>query len=417
MALTELAVKQASPKEKDYKMTDEKGMFLLIKKNGSKYWRLKYRNPHTKKEKVLALGVYPTVGLKQARLKRADAKELLSKGIDPGDHKKSTKSSQGDAAANSFGVITEEWFVKQQMSWAPATIKKHRALLNNDLIPYLESRPISELETWELLGVLNRIIDRGAIDSAHKCRQILNQICRYAKQTGRSKHNPASDLTGALPERKTTHRAAITDPSGFGKLLVDIDAYKGTHIIRTMLALAPLVFQRPGELASMEWSEIDFDGGCWNIPVAKKKERNKREGDHTVPLSKQAQELLSDIRPLTGHHQYVFPNQRDYKKHANTESINKALREMGYNTKEVHCFHGFRASARTMLDEQLGLRVEWIEHQLAHTVKDPLGRAYNRTKHLPQRIDMMQRWSDYLDNLKRQVLAGNVITASFVNEA
>lgn len=413
MPLTELAVKQAKAKEKDYKLSDERGMFLLVKKNSSKYWRLKYRHPHTKKERVLALGVYPDVSLKIARQKREEAKDLLSKGLDPNDHKRATKAALSVAASNSFESMANEWFSKQVTTWAPATTKKHRALLDNDLIPFLGPRPINELETYELLGVLNRIVDRKAMDTAHKCRQILNQICRYAKQTGRSKHNPATDLAGALPEKNTQHRAAITDPAMFGKLLVDIDGYKGTPIIRTMLALAPLLFQRPGELASMEWAELDLTEGYWHIPKSKKKERNKREGDHTVPLSTQAQELLLEIQPLTGRRQYVFPNQRNYAKHASPESVNKALRDMGYSTKDQHCFHGFRASARTMLDEQLSLRVEWIEHQLAHTVRDPLGRAYNRTKHLPQRIDMMQRWANYLDDLKTQTLAGNVITATF----
>jgi len=413
MPLTELAVKQAKSKEKDYKLSDEKGLFLLVKKNGSKYWRLKYRHPQTKKERMLALGVYPAVGLKDARQKREDARSLLSEGVDPSTHKQAVKSAKGEAHSNSFGAIANEWFIKQELSWAPATTKKHRALLANDLLPYLLDRPISELETWELLSVLNRVVDRGAMDTAHKCRQILNQICRYAKQTGRTKQNPAVDLVGALPEKKTQHRAAIVEPQKFGKLLVDIDAYTGTPIIRTMLALAPLVFQRPGELAAMEWIELDLDEGFWHIPKNKKKERNKREGDHTVPLPEQAVELLRDIEPLTGHRRYVFPNQRDYEKHASPESINKALRELGYSTSSDHCFHGFRASARTMLDEQLGLRVEWIEHQLAHSVKDPLGRAYNRTKHLPQRIEMMQRWASYLDDLKSQTLAGNVITANF----
>ncbi len=413
MALTELAIKQTKPQDKKYRLADGGGLNLEIMPTGAKYWRLRYRHPQTQKSRELAIGVYPTVSLKEARQKREDAKDLLTNGVDPGEHKKATKAAQGASAANSFALISTEWFNKQATSWAPATLKKHKALLANDLVPYLGSRPISEIETWELLGTLNRITDRGAIDTAHKCRQILNQICRYAKQTGRTQHNPASDLAGALPEKRTQHRPAITDPAQFGKLLTDIDAYKGTPIIRTLLALAPLLFQRPGELAAMEWQELDLEGGYWHIPQSKKKERNKREGDHTVPLPRQALELLRDIKLLTGHRQHVFTNQRDHSKHANPESVNKALRDMGYSSKETHCFHGFRASARTMLDEQLGLRVEWIEHQLAHTVKDPLGRAYNRTKHLPQRIDMMQRWANYLDELKSQTLAGNVITARF----
>lgn len=413
MPLTELAVKQAKPQGKDFKLSDDQGLFLLVTTKGAKYWRLKYRHPQTRKEKQLALGVYPRVGLKEARQKRREAKDLLEKGVDPSAHKQLVKSARGMAVGDSFGAIANEWFIKQEISWAPTTTKKHRALLDNDLLPYLAVRPISELETWELLGTLNRIVDRGAMDTAHKCRQILNQICRYGKQTGRSKHNPAADLVGALPTKRTQHRAAITDPQKFGRLLVDIDAYAGTPIIRTMLALAPLLFQRPGELAAMEWEEIDLGNGYWHIPQHKKKERNQREGDHIVPLPQQAQELLRDLQPLTGHRRYVFPNQRNYEKHASPESINKALRDMGYCTSTEQCFHGFRACARTMLDERLGLRVEWIEQQLAHTVRDPLGRAYNRTKHLPQRIDMMQRWGNYLDELKASTLAGNVIRADF----
>lgn len=413
MAVTELAVKQAKPRDKKYRLADGGGLALEVMPTGAKYWRLRYRHPQTQKARELAIGVYPAVGLKEARQKAAEAKDLLARGVDPSGHKRVEKATRGEALANSFGSLANEWFIKQELSWAPATTKKHRALLDNDLLPYLAVRPISELETWELLGALNRIVDRGAMDTAHKCRQILNQICRYAKQTGRSKHNPAADLAGALPEKQTKHRAAITDPKQFGKLLVDIDAYRGTLIIRTMPALAPMLFQRPGELASMEWSELDLENGHWLIPKAKKKERNKREGDHIVPLPSQAVVLLQDLMPLTGHRRYVFPNQRDYEKHASPESVNKALRDMGYSTSDTQCFHGFRASARTMLDEQLGLKVEWIEHQLAHAVRDPLGRAYNRTKHLPQRTTMMQRWANYQDELRAQALAGNVITANF----
>lgn len=353
MPLTELAVKQSKPREKDYKLTDAHGLFLLVTAKGSKYWRYKYRDTFTRKEKLLALGVYPAVGLKEARKKHRDARELVDRGVDPGEYKKLLKSAQATAVDNSFLAIATEWFSKQAVSWAPATTKKHRALLDNDLLPYLGRRPISELETWELLGTLNRIVDRGAMDTAHKCRQILNQICRYAKQTGRSKENPAADLVGALPSKRTQHRAAITDPREFGQLLIDIDAYSGTPIIRTMLALAPLLFQRPGELAAMEWAEVDLDNGYWHIPLHKKKERNQSEGDHIVPLPRQARELLQDLHLLTGRRQYVFPNWRDYTKHASPESVNKALRDLGYCTSTKQCFHGFRASARTMLDEQL----------------------------------------------------------------
>lgn len=227
MALTELTIKQSKPKEKKYRLADGGGLCLEVMPIGAKYWRLRYRHPQTKKDRELAIGVYPNVGLKEARQKTTDAKELLSKGIDPSAHKQIEKLNKGQAHENSFTSLANEWFVKQASTWAPATTKKHRALLDNDLIPYLGVRPISDLETWELLGVLNRIVDRGAMDTAHKCRQILNQVCRYAKQTGRTKNNPAIDLIGALPARNVKHRAAIIDPKAFGALLVDIDAYKG----------------------------------------------------------------------------------------------------------------------------------------------------------------------------------------------
>lgn len=420
MALTDPKVKQAKPKEKMYRLYDQGGLYLQVQPNGSKYWRWKYR--FAGKEKVLALGVYASnnhkhLSLKDARKNCQTAKNQLEQGIDPTRAKAIHKATKAQESLNNFSHIAEMWYDKQFTNWAPATAKKSRALLNNDLLPYLKLRPITDIETWELVSVLNRIVERGAIDTAHKCRQILNQICRFAKQTGITKQNPAIDLEGVLPQRKVTHRAAITEPAAFAQLLVDIERYQGTAITRTMLALAPLLFQRPGELAAMEWDELDLENAYWHIPQSKKKERNKREGDHLVPLPKQAVELITDLKPLTGHRQYVFPNQRNPKKHANPESINKALRIMGYDTGTQQCFHGFRASARTMLDEQLGLRVEWIEHQLAHTVRDPLGRAYNRTKHLPERIDMMERWGNYLDELKKQTLSGNVIITDFSKKA
>ncbi len=280
-------------------------------------------------------------------------------------------------------------------------------------MPYLGKRPIAEIETYELAGCLNRIVDRGSVETAHKARSIIGQVCRYAKQTGRIKHNPASDLTGMLPPKRKSHRAAIVEPEAFGRLLVAIEQYEGSHIIRTALGLAPLLFQRPGEVCAMEWAELDFDNAKWVIPQEKKKERNQIQSDHIVPLSQQAIALLKDIQPLTGRSRFVFPNQRNHEKPIPTDSLNKALKLMGYDTQKQHCAHGFRASARTMLDEQLQLRVEWIEQQLAHKVKDTLGNAYNRTKYLPERIELMQRWADYCDNLKQQALSGNVVTASF----
>ncbi|MAY00382.1 MAG: integrase [Oceanospirillaceae bacterium] len=410
--LKDTKIKALEAKEKDYKVSDTGGLFLLIKTTGAKYWRQKYR--FMGKEKLLAIGTYPSVTLKQARKAQEEAKDLLKAGIDPSLYRKQQKARRELEADNSFSAIAREWHARQSNTWAPITARRNLDLIEKDLLPQLGKRPISELQTFELVGCLNRIIDRGAIETAHKARQIVNQVCRYAKQTGRLEHNPASDLAGAIPPKKVTHMAAITEPKAFGQLLVDIDSYKGSHILRTALALAPLLFQRPGELCGMEWSELDLEQGLWTIPREKKKERNQVEGDHIVPLSEQALALLIDLQPITGRSQMVFPNQRDHSRAIRTESLNKALRTLGYDTRTQQCAHGFRASARTMLDEQLNLRIEWIEHQLAHKVRDTLGNAYNRTKHLPERVQMMQRWADYLDNLKRQFLAGNVVTANFV---
>jgi len=413
--LTDSKIKAATIKEKDYKLSDSGGLFLQIKTNGSKYWRLKYR--FAGKEKLLSIGVYPKVSLASARKHRDTAKDQLKDGLDPSLVKKQEKDRKHLESVNTFSAVATEWHSKQIGRWSDSTAKRQQALLDKDINPYLGDRVLREIETFELVGCLNRIVDRGALETAHKARQVINQICRYAKQTGRIKHNPASDLAGTIPAKKPKHMAAITVPEDFGKLLVSIDSYSGTHIIRTALRLAPLLFQRPGELCSMEWSEIDIDNAIWIIPRSKKKERNQIEGDHIVPLSSQALELILDIKPLTGRSKFVFPNQRNHDAPIRTESLNKALRIIGYDTKQEQCAHGFRASARTMLDEQLQLRIDWIEHQLAHKVRDALGSAYNRTKHLPERQTMMQKWANYLDNLKKQTLAGNVISASFQKDA
>lgn len=411
MALSATEVKQAKPKEKDYKLSDSAGLYLFVRTTGAKYWRLAYR--FNGKQKTLALGIYPDLSLADARTLRDTARNQRALGLDPSEVKKNTKIEQRAASENSFQLLANEWYTKQENHWAQTTARKRRALLDNDLIPYLGKHNVNELQTFDLLKCLQRIENRGAIETAHNGRQALNQIFRYAKQTQRCRENPAIDLIGALKKKVVKHRAAITDPMEFGTLLVKIEQYEGSHIIRTMLALAPLLFQRSGEIAAMEWSEIDIENKLWNIPKEKKKERNKREDDHLVPLSNQAIALLLDIEPLTGRNKYVFPNQKDHEKHASPESVNKALRIMGYDTAKEQSFHGFRASARTMLDERLGFRVDWIEHQSGRKVADPMGRAYNRTKHLEQRAGMAQSWADYLDKLRQQALSGNVITASF----
>jgi len=394
MALTDPKVRQAKVEAKAYKLTDEKGLFLLVHPNGSKYWRHKYR--YAGKEKLISYGVYPEVTLAEARRARDESRRLLRENVDPSRLRQTARATLEREAQNTFRALAAEWFEKQRPTWAKTTADKRLALINNDLNPRLGNLSISAIDTHDLLSALQRIEDRGAIDTAHNARQVLNQIFRYAKQTRRVSENPATDLAGALRPKPTKHRPAIVDPVDFGKLLNAIDRYNGTHVVRCLLKLCPLLFQRPGEMIQMKWAEIDWAAAIWHIPA----DKMKMGIAHDVPLSEQSIAILRDLEPLTGHRSYVFPSARDPKGHASPATINSALQKLGYDTKKQHCAHGFRATARTLLDELMGFRLEWIEQQLAHQVRDSLGRAYNRTKHLPQRSEMMQAWADYLDQLK-----------------
>lgn len=411
MALTDTKVKNAKPAEKDYKLYDERGLFVLVKVNGAKYWRLKYMKDG--KEKLLALGVYPEITLKDARDLRDRARTQVAKGIDPNEAKRASKATQN--GIDSFAVIAREWYEKQLPTWAPATAKKRLALLENDLFPWMGNRQIDELTSRDLLTGLQRIENRGAKDTAHNARQVLSQIFRYARVTQRTTNDPVQDLKGALAPKLAKHRPAITDPAELGRMLVKIEQYNGSYIVRALLALCPLLFQRPGEMIAMQWSDLDLEAGEWRYtpPKTVKKTTCPDGTPHTVPLSKQAIGILRELHPLTGQSPFVFPSQRRQGKHASEGTINKALQIMGYDTSKDHCAHGFRSTARTILDEVLGFRVEWIEHQLAHAVRDALGRAYNRTTNLPQRKEMMQKWADYLDGLRLQAQSPNVITANF----
>ena len=406
MALTDTKVKNAKPAEKDYNLYDERGLFVLVKVNGAKYWRLKYMKDG--KEKLLALGVYPEITLKDARDLRDRARTQVAKGIDPNEAKRASKATQN--GIDSFAVIAREWYEKQLPTWAPATAKKRLALLENDLFPWMGNRQIDELTSRDLLTGLQRIENRGAKDTAHNARQVLSQIFRYARVTQRTTNDPVQDLKGALAPKLAKHRPAITDPAELGRMLVKIEQYNGSYIVRALLALCPLLFQRPGEMIAMQWSDLDLEAGEWRYtpPKTIKKTTCPDGTPHTVPLSKQAIGILRELHPLTGQSPFVFPSQRRQGKHASEGTINKALQIMGYDTSKDHCAHGFRSTARTILDEVLGFRAEWIEHQLAHAVRDALGRAYNRTTHLPQRKEMMQKWADYLDYLRASAKNQNV---------
>lgn len=393
MPLTDKAIRNAKPSEKPRKLSDGSGLYLLLQPNGARWWRFKYR--HSGKEKLLSLGTYPDTGLKDAREKCATARKLMANGVDPGEQRKAEKAAGVERGANSFEVIAREWVTKQSGTWVPTHTSKIMLRLENDLFPWIGARAIAELTAPDILNCLRRVEARGAVESAHRILQNCSQIFRYAIATGRTARDPAADLRGALTPVKPTHHSAITDPSAVGGLLRSIDAYHGSLVTRCALQLAPLLFVRPGELRQAEWAEFDLDAGQWNIPA----ERMKMREPHLVPLASQAVAILRELHAFTSQSRYVFPSARTRQRPMSNNAVLSALRRMGY-AKDEMSGHGFRAMARTILDEVLHVRPDYIEHQLAHAVRDPNGRAYNRTAHLRDRKAMMQQWADYLDSLR-----------------
>jgi integrase len=392
--LTDTAIKKLKPKDKAYRVFDGGGMYLEVSPAGGRWWRLKYR--FEKKEKRLSLGIYPDVSLKEAREKRDEARKLLASGVDPGENRKATKAASSDRAANSFEVVAREWYDKHSDGWAPNHSKRVMQLFERDLFPRIGNQPIATVTAPELLCVLRRIESREAVDTAHRARGYCGQVFRYAIATGRAERDPSADLRGALAPVTGSHFAAITEPARVADLLRILDGYKGTPVVMAAIRLAPLVFVRPGELRSAEWASIDLDAGEWRFTTSKTKT------PHIVPLSTQAVAILRDLQPVTGNGRFVFPSARTCARPMSDNAILAAMRSAGIETDEMSG-HGFRAMARTILDEVLGFRPEYIEHQLAHAVHDPNGRAYNRTAFLPERRKMMQAWSDYLDKLKADV--------------
>lgn len=375
------------------KLTDGQGLFLLVKAVG-KYWRMNYR--FAGKQKTLALGVYPAVTLAMARTRRNEARALLANNIDPSQAKRDDKLIRASAAAHTFEAVANEWLGKVAADRTASTQRKVSSRLKNDVFPYLGNKPISTITPRDVLAVVQKMEARGAIDSAHRLKQLCGQVFRYAVAIGQAERDVTVDLKGALAAIQKTHHAAITEPKRVGELMRAISSYKGHVYATAALKLSPLVFVRPGELRSAEWAEFDLDAAEWRIPGRKMKMRL----DHIVPLSTQAVDILRALQPISGGRKYVFPSVRTHAQCMSENTINAALRSMGYS-KEDMTAHGFRAMARTILDEVLGERVDLIEHQLAHAVKDVNGRAYNRTAHLPARREMMQRWADYLDTLRK----------------
>ena len=390
--LSDMKVQKAKPKNKPVTLFDGGGLFLLVTTSGGKLWRFKYR--YDGKQKLLALGAYPEVSLADARQKREDARKLLTNNVDPGAVRKAQKQATIQES-ETFEIIAREWFQKFLHRWKETHSSRLIRSLERDVFPWIGTRPIKEINAPELLAVLRRIETRGTLDTVHRIRTICGQIFRYAVASGYAVRDPSGDLKGAIPPPQEGHMAAITEPAKVGELLRAIDGYQGSFAVQCALKLAPLFFVRPGELRNMEWQEIDFENAQWNIPA----EKMKMKEPHIVPLSTQALVILEAIKPLTSASRYVFPSGRSFDRPMSNNAILAALRRMGY-TKDEMSGHGFRALARTILDEVLQIRPDFIEAQLAHRVRDPLGRSYNRTHHLNERRRMMETWASYLDGLK-----------------
>ena len=391
MSLSATAIKNSKPKDKNYKLSDERGLYLLITTKGSKWWRLDYR--FQKKRKTLSMGVYPDISLKEARERRDQARNQIANDIDPSEVRKTVKSEIHNQSKNSFEVIAREWFVKFSSTWSDGHADRIIRRLERDIFPWIGGKPIAGLTAPQLLEVIQRIESRGALETAHRALRNCGEIFRYAIATGRANSDLSGDLKGSLPQVRVLHLAAITEPKKVGELLKVLDGYKGTLVVSCALRLAPLVFVRPGELRKAEWKDIDLERGEWRFDIT------KTNTQHIVPLSRQAIKILSELEMLTGNGQYVFPGARSEARPMSDNAVLAAFRRLDIS-KDNMTGHGFRAMARTILDEVLGFRPDFIEHQLAHAVRDPNGRAYNRTAHLNERKKMMQAWADYLDNLK-----------------
>jgi integrase len=391
--LTEVRIqKELIPKGKLYRVADAAGLCLEVHPGGGRYWRFRYR--FAGKAKMISVGTYPEISLKEARNERDKARQSIREGIDPSVKRRLDEVARRAGAATTFERVAREWLTKQKGVLAPSTFDKAEWLLEELAFPWLGNRPIRDIEPPEMLAVLQRVEERGKIETAHRLKQKCSQVFRYAIATARATRDPCSDLRGALTPVKVTNRAAITDPSALGALLRAIDGYSGSLVTVSALRLAPLVFVRPGELRKAEWAEFDLEAAEWKIPAGKMKMKRP----HIVPLCRQAVEILRVLQPLTRRSRYVFPSVRSAKNPMSENTVLAALRRMGY-AKEEMTGHGFRSTASTRLHEK-GWPTEVVERQLAHVEKNKVKAAYNHAEHLPERRRMMQEWADDLDVLK-----------------
>lgn len=390
MKLTVKQIDASKAKEKDYKLSDGGGLYLLVKTSGSKYWRLKYR--FGGKEKLFSIGVYPVATLADARRKRDEVKRLLFDGIDPGEKKKEQRQAAKADSINTFKNIALEWFGGRKDRWSVGYRDDMMDAFEKDVFPYIGDRPITDIKPLELLEVLSIMEKRGATEKLKKVRQRCGEVWKYAIITGRAEYNPAPDLAGAFIPHKREHYAHLM-VSELPDFLSSIDKYMGSQIVRTALRVLILTGVRPGELRKAEWSEINFDKSIWEIPAEKMKMRRP----HIVPLSEQVIELLKQIHPISGSYQYIFPSRTDYKKHISDMALNTMIRRMGYGGRATG--HGFRHTMSTILHEQ-NYNTAWIETQLAHVDKNSIRGTYNHALYLDGRKEMLQWYANYMNDLE-----------------
>ena len=397
MKLTDTFAKRKQGNGKVQKHADGGGLFLYITPTGNKSWRLAYR--FMGKQKLLVIGPYPAISLKEARERRDAAKKLLVDNIDPSTAKQEAKRVAANAQKNSFEAVAREWFEKYSPPWVEERRRIVMGRLVNHIFPHIGKRPVHAINAPELLAVLRRIEARGTLDTAHEIRSYCGRIFRYAIATGRAERDVAADLQGAIAPAIERHYASITDAAGVGRLLLALEKPNGRFPVSCALRLAPMFFVRAIELAEAEWTEFDLEAGEWRIPAARMKMRQT----HIVPLAPQAQSILRELHNVTGGGRFLFPGQRDQKKREtpiDKATLVLAIRRLGY-TSEQMTFHGFRSMASTLLNE-LGYNRDWIERQLAHCERDGVRAAYNYAQYLPERRKMMTEWADYLTALKEK---------------
>ncbi|WP_100640744.1 tyrosine-type recombinase/integrase [Alteromonas facilis] len=395
--LTATAVTKAKFKERPVKLTDGGGLYLLLSKTGGKHWRYDYR--HSGRRKTLSLGSFPEITLASARQRHQEARTLLAEGTDPSEAKRLKQLESTIITQNTFKAVATEWYKSKMTGMSQTHRERTTRILDKNLFPAIGERPIKNINAPELLACLRKIESKGTIDTAHRAKNVAGQVFRFGIACGKCERDPSQDLKGALTNKTTKHLPTLLDSERIKELLIAINNYQGSANVIAALKISILLFQRPGEIRHMEWSEINWTDKRWEIPANKGGENKKINTDHFVPLCKQALDILTEHHKLTGNGKYVFPSPRGASRPLSENGVRTALRTMGFTNDDITP-HGFRAMARTLLDEKLGYRVDIIEAQLAHAVKDPTGRAYNRTSFLKERTEMMQAWADYLNSLK-----------------